>query len=318
MVRKFFHILLFLLVFQAVAVNAQSVQKQPPSVPANFRVSEEEMKLYKMINDYRFKYNLPPIPLSLSLSYVASMHVRDLFFHHPDQDPCNFHSWSDKGPWKAFCYPRDENKKNSVWDQPKELTPYKGKGYEIVYWENSAADIDSVINFWKSVDYFNGFLMNTGKWLGNKWEAIGIGVYENYACAWFGQLPDPTGPPLMEGQSPAVKDVADTGKDKISLPPVIPPKVVVAKPADTAAKPSALNSEGKPFKYYIIVRSNIPLKDTVTLMKVYRDKGYSLLRFFPNDGKGRISVFETFDRAEATATLKEIKKQFAGAWLFKN
>jgi len=153
-------------------------QKSGGSIPAGYRISQDEIKLYHMINDFRRKYDLPPIPLSISLCYVASSHVRDLFFNHPDQEPCNFHSWSDKGPWKAFCYPRDENKKNSVWDKPKEFTPYKGKGYEIVYWENNQADIDSVINLWKSVGYFNNFLLNTGKWQNQKWEALGVGIFE--------------------------------------------------------------------------------------------------------------------------------------------
>src|ERR1035437_4272893 len=110
-------------------------------IPVTYCISPMEYKLYKMINDYRRRYDLPAIPLSKSLSYVASTHVKDLFNNHPDQDPCNAHSWSDKGPWKPFCYPRDEKKNNTVWDKPKELTNYKGKGYELVYWENNEAVI---------------------------------------------------------------------------------------------------------------------------------------------------------------------------------
>ena len=304
---------LFFLLF-ALAGNAQLVQKTLNAIPANFRVSEEEMRLYRMINDYRRRYDLPPIPLSKSLSYVASAHVKDLFFHHPDQEPCNFHSWSDKGPWKPFCYPKDENKKNSVWDKPKEITPYKEKGYEIVYWENNQVDIDSVINFWKTVPYFNSFLMNTGKWQGTKWEAIGIGIYENYACAWFGQVPDQIGPPLLVGENPPpllpVKAGADSGIKTETLKPV-PAEVhpTATAPADTV---------NKQYKCYIIIRANVPVKDTARLMKLYRDKGYTSVRFFPNDGKGRISVFETADRAEAQAKLKEIKTQARDAWMLKN
>ncbi len=122
-IRNTSKILMLIFLLFALAGNTQPLQKQVNSIPVNFRTSQDEMRLYNMINDYRKKYDLPPIPLSASLCYVASAHVRDLFFHHPDQDPCNFHSWSDKGPWKAFCYPRDENKKNSVWDIPKEITP---------------------------------------------------------------------------------------------------------------------------------------------------------------------------------------------------
>jgi len=28
---------------------------------------------------------------------------------------------------EPFCYPKDENKKNSVWDKPRELTKYLQK-----------------------------------------------------------------------------------------------------------------------------------------------------------------------------------------------
>src|ERR1035437_4201732 len=135
--------------------NAQVTEKPENPVRDAVCISPLEYKLYPMINAYRQRYDLPPIPLSKSLCQVASTHVSDLFFHHPDQGSCNAHSWSDKGSWKPFCYPRDENKKNSVWDKAKELTKYKGKGYEIVYWENNAVVIDSIIAFWKSMDYFN-------------------------------------------------------------------------------------------------------------------------------------------------------------------
>jgi len=305
-------ILFFLLL--ALAGAAQQLQKPAYTIPANYRVSEEEMRLYRMINDYRRRYDLPPVPLSRSLCYVASSHVKDLFFHHPDQEPCNFHSWSDKGPWKPFCYPRDENKKNSVWDKPKEFTPYKDKGYEIVYWENNQVDIDSVINFWKSVSYFNSFLMNTGKWQGTKWEAIGIGIYENYACAWFGQTQDPLDPPLLEGENPPLPVPLKAGIDSSlktetfkPVPPLSPPPVT-----------SISDTTGRHVKYYIIIRSNVPVKDTSVLMKSYRDKGYPCVRFHPNEGKGRISVFETTDKATAQAKLKEVKVEFKDAWLLKN
>lgn len=307
---------LFFLLFSLAGI-AQLVPKQVSNVPPGFRVSEEEMRLYRMINDYRRRYDLPPIPLSVSLSYVASTHVKDLFFNHPDQDPCNFHSWSDKGPWKAFCYPRDENKKNSVWDKPKEITGYKGKGYEIVYWENSNADIDSVFNLWRSVGYFNSFLMNTGKWQGTKWEAIGIGVYENYACAWFGQQPDPNGAPLMVGESPARKEAADAPKPKETVKPEMKTENVVVREEPAPALSTANAAATGTITFNIIIRSNVPLKDTTKFIKLYSEKGFTDIRCLEKDGKARISVFESRNRAEATAKLKEIKSKYRDAWLLK-
>lgn len=309
---------MLLMLLLMLSGNAQTLQKQVLSLPASFKVSDEEMRLYRMINDYRSRYDLPPIPLSLSLCYVASSHVKDLFFNHPDQEPCNFHSWSDKGPWKAFCYPKDENKKNSVWDKPREFTPYKGKAFEIVYWENNQVDIDSVMNFWKTENFFNSFLLNTGKWQGTKWEAIGVGIYENYACAWFGQIPDTyvaaAAPPVIKVKN----ETPDSGKSSKPAKaevrggkpaPAVPPPPVVAAQPDTNQKAAT---------FFIIIRSNVPVKDTAKLLKLYRDKGFSPVKFHPNEGKGRISVFESADRAQAQAKLKEIKQQYRDAWLWKN
>ena len=321
MIRSTLISLMLVFFIFAFTGNAQQLPKTVYTIPGSFRISEEELRLYRMINDYRQRYDLPPIPLSVSLCYVATAHVRDLFFHHPDQGACNFHSWSDKGPWKAFCYPRDENKKNSVWDKPKEFTPYKEKGYEIAYWENNPVDIDSIINFWKSADYFNSFLMNTGKWQGTKWEAIGIGIYENYACAWFGQAPDPCGPPLPVGENAVADYMPVAGKASEPVKQDLPKHQEAShmQVNDSASiQPSAIKPQAGPVKYYIIVRSNVPLKDAAKFVKLYSDTGYPDSRSLEKEGKARISVFETFDRAEALARLKEIKPKFKGAWLLKN
>jgi len=41
--------------------------KEGPEVPAGFCISALEMKLYNMINEYRNRFDLPPIALSKSL-----------------------------------------------------------------------------------------------------------------------------------------------------------------------------------------------------------------------------------------------------------
>jgi len=309
--------ILMLLFFAGAGFSQSQQQKTINAVPAAFRISADEIKLYNMINDYRQKYDLPPIPLSTSLCYVASSHVRDLFFNHPDVEPCNSHSWSDKGPWKAFCYPKDENKKNSVWDKPKEFTQYKGKGYEIVYWENSQADIDSAIHLWKSVGYFNSFLLNSGKWQNQKWEALGVGIYENYACAWFGEVPDPFGPPLLQGENPVNKDsgAAFTAKPGRSIPAQADNSGTRREP-EQKSQPAPMAKTST--RYYIIIRSNVPLKDTAKVVKLFITKGFSTVKSLEKDGKARISVFESADRNETIARMKEIKLQYHDAWLLKN
>jgi len=95
MVSRSLYSFILVLLLYAAAGFSQPQQKTGNSVPASYRISTDEIKLYEMINDYRRKYDLPPIPLSASLCYVASSHVKDLFYNHPDQEPCNSHSWSD-------------------------------------------------------------------------------------------------------------------------------------------------------------------------------------------------------------------------------
>ncbi|MDP4282190.1 MAG: CAP domain-containing protein [Bacteroidota bacterium] len=278
-------------------------------------MSEMEYRLYKMVNDYRKRYGLSAIPLSKSLSYVASVHVKDLYFNHPDIEPCNSHSWSDKGTWKPFCYPRDENKKNSVWDKPKELTPYKSKGYEIVYWENSAVVIDSIISFWKSIPYFNSFLLSNGKWKGKKWESIGIGIYENYACAWFGEIPDPEGHPAICGQIERKKhplERTDTETDKGSLSENSLPEEEQKSIKHSDKKEV---SQGTPGRYYVIVKSQLPLVEMQKLADEYKLKGYPDVKILQRDGKIRLSIMDYSGKASADSALRQARQVFPDAWL---
>jgi SPOR domain/Cysteine-rich secretory protein family len=305
-------IFLWAAAFSAAGQNAPV--KQVMDVPAGFCISEAEWRLHRMINEYRREYDLPPIPLSQSLCFVARTHVKDLYLNHPDKDPCNSHSWSDKGPWKPFCYPGDEGKKGSVWDKPKELTKYNSKGYEIVYWENNPVVIDSVISFWKSIDYFNSFLMNTGKWQGKRWNAIGIGIWENYAVAWFGEVPDPDGVPYVCGKepikTPATTDTSKPKEDSIKLP-----ATAKAEPVKPVQAPPAQPVKKTPGLYYIVVKSQRPLEESNRLADTLKAKGYPEAKVLQTDGKIRVVIFEALNRDQANQKLAEAKKLYRDAWI---
>ncbi len=314
--KKRSKILLSLILFLSLSVLAQQPVRTGKEIPADFCISPMEFKLCKMVNDYRLRYDLPVILLSKSLCYVASAHVKDLYFNHPDVEPCNFHSWSNKGTWKPFCYPQDENKKNSVWDKPKEITNYKGKGYEIVYWENNPVVIDSVIAFWKSIPYFNSFLMNTGKWQGKKWNAIGIGIYENYACAWFGELADADGQAIVCGSQldklAAVETITvPPGKEKVIHP--------VARPEPEAKQPASKQEISKPSPgiYYIIIKSLYPVADMKKSLADLKAKGYSGAKILERDNKVRLSIMDFSAKATADSALREVKKIYGDAWILK-
>ncbi len=93
--------------------------------------TEEELKLYNLIMEYRQEHNQPVIPLSKSLTIVAQTHVKDLQENRPVHGNCNMHSWSDQGPWTPCCYTPDHAQATAMWNKPRELTAYTGKGYEI-------------------------------------------------------------------------------------------------------------------------------------------------------------------------------------------
>jgi hypothetical protein len=270
-----------------------------------------------MINEYRQRYSLPVIPLSASLCYVASLHVKDLSMNHPDNGDCNAHSWSDKGFWKPFCYPKDEIKQNSVWNKPSELTGYKGKGYEIIYWETENSNIDSIMSMWTSVTYFNNFLTNTGKWTGKNWNAIGIAIFDNYASAWFGEMPDPAGEPRICGRPlPVDTTKASLPDSVISLNTTV--QEPVASPPAEIKKPDTAVITGEPVKpgvYYIITLSNQPGKVMQKALENAIKKGYTGARIINGD-KLRLSVADFRQKAEADSALREIRKTIRDAWIF--
>ncbi|MEI6435347.1 MAG: CAP domain-containing protein [Bacteroidota bacterium] len=334
--------LIALCAFIYIPLHGQNSAKHGNPVPVNFCIKEPEMKLFRMVNEYRQLYNLPPIPLSKSLCYIASIHARDLMLNHPDQGSCNFHSWSNKGSWIPFCYPKDETKKSSVWDKPRELTTYPAKAFEIVYWENTQLLPDSILMVWKTEDYFNGFLLNTGKWQGQSWNAIGIAVFENYACAWFGMATDPQGSGIVCGSKIEIPLFKDTAK---ALSPAKKP----VNPKGKHSKPDTLKSEKKdsialknqkPLKepkpsealqpapdstitnqsvasWYVIVKTNLSTDAAHKLVEELRSKNYSQAKFLEKDGKTRVSVFGPSDKASAAMKLKEVKKIYKDAWLLR-
>jgi hypothetical protein len=298
----------FFLILLSPGLVSQTTVNQLSEVPEAFCLSEEEWKLYKMINEYRKQYDLPPIPISRSLSYVANTHVKDLFFHHPDVEPCNFHSWSNKGPWTPFCYPGDEDKKRSVWDKPKELTGYPGKGFEIIFWENSTVIIDSVIVFWKSYDYFNSFLMNTGKWQNKKWNAIGIGICQNFAAAWFGEAPDSTVVPYICGHQPPERK-PDPETLRSGQPPL---------PASTSKHEEGVIGQSPNNEYYyIIIKSWLSISEAEKIVNQLITENYQQAKVLKDGEKVRVSLFETSNREEALRLLKQAKTRYKDAWLLK-
>ncbi len=153
------------------------------------QLSSDEQRLYELIMEYRLEKNLPEIPLSPSLTIVAQAHVRDLAENEPNKGRCNLHSWSNKGNWKGCCYTSDHARASCMWDKPSELTDYPGKGYEISYMGYGRDMAADALEGWQSSHGHHRVIINQPPWT-TPWNAIGIGIYKNFAVVWFGREED--------------------------------------------------------------------------------------------------------------------------------
>jgi len=155
-------------------------------------LSNEEAKLYKIINDYRKEKQLAPIPYSAKLSMVAQVHAKDLAnnYNFDPNNRCNPHSWSRKGKWSSCCYTNDHKEAQCMWDKPKEIAGYDSPGYEIAYYSSAGANAQEGLDGWKKSPAHNPLLINSGMWEAVHWKGIGVGIYKEYAVVWFGQLDD--------------------------------------------------------------------------------------------------------------------------------
>lgn len=77
-----------------------------------------------------------------------------------------------------------------MWNKPREITGYASKGYEIAYFQSDGVMAFAALEGWKHSKGHNAVILNRGIWKSVKWKAVGIGIYKNYAVAWFGALPD--------------------------------------------------------------------------------------------------------------------------------
>lgn len=152
-------------------------------------LNDAERQLYDMIMRSRKEKGLPVIPVSKSLSLVAKLHVHDLETHTVPA-PYNFHSWSKDGPWTSVNYTPDHRYAKLMWDKPREVTQYKGNGYEIAYMHSKSATPEAAFHGWTSSGSHNSVILNESDWRRIQWKAIGIGIFGRYASVWFGEEPD--------------------------------------------------------------------------------------------------------------------------------
>jgi uncharacterized protein YkwD len=82
-----------------------------------------------------------------------------------------------------------------MWSKPRELTSYKGNGYEIACGSNECCSdfimtAAYALQAWKKSTGHNAVIVNQSIWNDNQWKAIGIGLSNGFAVVWFGKEPD--------------------------------------------------------------------------------------------------------------------------------
>jgi hypothetical protein len=184
----------------AVSVKTFAQKEASPKLIPEIFLTQTESELIRLINEYRAQKGLPAVKLSVSLCFVARTHAKDQAENYKEGKQCNMHSWSKKGDWSSCCYTPDHKKAKCMWDKPRELTNYQGDGYEISFWSDYTYDspeafAKDILNGWKKSAGHNDLLVNKNIWKKIKWQAIGVGIYGEYANVWFGKEQDIDGEP---------------------------------------------------------------------------------------------------------------------------
>lgn len=282
--------LIFLIIFSITFFGNIHAQNK---IPEDFCINQDELKLYNLINKFRQDNDLPLIQLSKSLSYVAKLHVKDLYENHPDTSICNLHSWSNKGDWTACCHQQYIPKSECMWNKPKELSNYNGKGYELAFWESIKAEPDSIMYIWTTTYESKNMLLNTGKWEDKNWEAIGIGINNNYAVIWFGEKFDNEDEPLLCGNdSKIINQFQDEDRKNI----------LITK---------------KTGKFYLIFGSYNKLKDAKKEANKLINKGFPNTNILKSNNRFRIglSSYKSFSAAQKAQS--NLPDKYQNAWVLK-
>ncbi len=166
----------------------------------------KEAELAVLINEYRMELGLRPLKVSKSLTKVARTHVKDSNENFEEMKRANkdinFHSWSDKGEWSSGTISKDSPLSDYEvgWDKPRELTNYKGNGYEIstgytLSKSNNKNELKitpkQALDSWKSSPAHNNTIITEGHW--KDLDTFGVGIDGSYSHVWFGEEEDPDG-----------------------------------------------------------------------------------------------------------------------------
>ena len=285
-------------------------------------LSPDENILFDMISDMRRQNKLPAIPLSADLCKVAQTHIADLIKNKPQERGCSLHSWSGGGKWTSCCNTKDAFGIECMKSKPREITGYKGDGYELIYWGVDKATASDAGKLWKQVDASSDMILTRAKWSGYQWKAMGVGIKYGYAILWLGDSVTIGSQDNLPEYSPEV------AKPVSKVAPAATPATIErkdTKPAETAKPKEVTVSKvtnkppvnGLGVQFYVIAGSFKTAEEANTGLKKIKSKGYPDSFLLEGESSYRIAItsFDSKDKAEAKRN--ELKDIFPGIWVYK-
>jgi len=278
---------LFIFLVLGLEVPADAQHK----IPASYCLSPAEKILADSINALRVKYGKKPLPLSVSLSYVAKSHVIDLSINHPDTSICNLSSWSNKGAWTPCCYNAYVVNHDGMWKKPQELTSYRYRGYELAAWSENLLQIDTLLTDWKTTPEAMEMILTRGKWEKKKWACMGIGISDHYVSLWFGQRPDSQGKPKLCIKKKRAS-VSKSNRAKVQKSTKIP-------------------------TYYLILGTYKNMKNATEALRRFRKIGFSHAGVLRKDHKIRIYANRYKGFKAALKAKQKLPFSYRDAWILE-
>ena len=313
-------IMLFVLVFPAIAAENQGITNGNDTIRS--RMTQDETVLFNMINDMRIQNKLPAIPFSSDLCKVANTHIADLIKYKPQDKGCSLHSWSGSGKWTSCCNTKEVFGIQCMKSKPREITGYKGDGFELIYWGEDKATPEEAAALWKQVDASSDMILSRAKWSGYQWKALGVGMKDGYAILWLGDsinskaqdnLPDyiPEVAKPAAKAAPVVK-TPEVKKEVAKLAVTVKPKEVVVKEVTTK---QPVNTSGT--KFYIIAGSFATSEAAGKELKIIKQKGYPAAFILEGESLFRIALTSFDEKDKADIKKNELKDIFPGVWVYR-
>lgn len=277
--KLFIYFTVYLLSGKIVAQN---------SIPDDFCMSNNELNLFDRINLLRVDYDESILQLSASLSYVAQLHIDDLINNNPDTSICNYSSWSDKGNWTPCCYNNYIYNPDCMWDKPKELTPYRYRGYELVTFFENEFNNDSIINLWSDSKEVLDMILTRGDYSKKKWICGGVAINKNYVSLWFGQRKDYQKSPVLCNNETRLSDTLISNVDK--------PNVAA---------------------YYLIFGSYTDMHTAKNMLRKVKSDEFENAEILSGNNKIRLSLDKFSSLKEAMYAKQQLPFKYNEAWILK-